>query len=299
MKPRAAPKRSSYTFGVLTTVAKDIFRSRYHAELLSGIFRRVGVLGHQLKIFTPAEKIYASLDQILDEHELDGLFILTWRWIHPRISRLIETTVHRRVLFFNDPLPGLGVNVVYTDVAAGMGRAVTHLVRKGRRKIGLLHGPVFVPFKLGTKKILIPFIDTLLKKEGFLKALRAKRVLVNKKWIRSCITNTEPEGYRMMKKWLREKDLPEAIVCGNDDLAFGAIEALAEAGKRVPQDIAVIGFDDNERAKNFAPPLTTIRQPLVQMGEAAVEILTRQIERSSLRPVARKYFPKLIVRKTA
>jgi len=292
-------KKRSHTLGVLTTVKKDIFRSRYHAELLSGIFQRVGTLGHQLKIFTPSEENYASLDQILQEHELDGLFILTWRWIHPQISRLIETTAHGRVLFFNDPLPGLRVNVIYTDVAAGMGKAVACLVKKDRRKIGLLHGPVSVPFKIGTKKISVPFIDTLLKKEGFLKALRSRRVPANKKWIRPCTANTEREGYRVMKKWLKERNLPNAIVCGNDDLAFGAIKALTEAGKRVPQDVSVIGFDDNERAKTFPLPLTTVCQPLVQMGKDAVDILVRKIEHPRSRPVSRKYLPKLIVRKTA
>lgn len=291
--------KPSYTFGVLTTVAKDIFRSPYHAELLSGIFQRVGALGHQLKIFTPSERIYTSLDEILEEHGLDGLLILTWRWIHPEIARLIETTAHKRVLFFNDPLPGLGVNVVYTDVAAGIGCAVAHCLRKGCRKIGMLHGPLSVPFKVGSKKIAVPFIDTLLKKEGFQKALKVKRVPSNPKWIRSCAANTEREGYRGMKKWLREKNFPGAIVCGNDDLAFGAIEALREAGKRVPQDVAVIGFDDNDRAKSFSPPLTTVRQPLVRMGEEAVEILIRQIEHPAPRPISRKYRPRLIVRKTA
>jgi LacI family transcriptional regulator len=299
VKVRAVRNRSSRVFGVLTTLAKDIFRSRYHAELLSGIFRRVGILGHQLKIFTPSERVYASLDQIFQEHELDGLFILTWRWIRPEISRLIETTAHRRVLFFNDPLPGLGVNVVYTDVAAGMDRAVAHLVREGRRKIGMLHGPAAVPFKVGTKKITVPFIDTLLKKEGFFKALRSRRISANNKWIRAAVANSEREGYRLMKKWLREKDLPGAVVCGNDDLAFGAITALVEAGKRVPQDVAVIGFDDNDRAGTFTPPLTTVRQPLVRMGEDAVDILIRQIERPAAKPVSRKYLPQLVLRNTA
>ncbi len=102
-----------------------------------------------------------------------------------------------------------------------------------------------------------------------------------------------------MKKWLREKNFPEAIVCGNDDLAFGALKALKESGKRAPQDMAVIGFDDNERAKSFSPPLTTLRQPLAQMGKDAVDILTRQIECPSSRPISKRYLPKLIVRKTA
>ena len=292
-------KKRSHTFGVLTTVAKGIFRSRYHAELLSGIFQRAATLGHELKIFTLSNEPCVLLDPILQEHGLDGLFILTWRWIHPWVARLIETSRHERVLVFNDPVPGLGVNSVYTDTNAGMAQAVAHLVKKGHRKIGMLHGPMSIPFAAGGRRALVPFIDTCLKEQGFLRALKAKRVPVSKKWIRSGDANTEAEGRRVMKKWLREKNLPEAIVCGNDDLAFGALKTLKEAGMRVPQDIAVIGFDDNERAESFSPPLTTVRQPLARMGKDAVDILIRQIECPASRPISKQYFPKLIVRKTA
>ena len=292
-------KKYSYTFGILTTPAKDIFHSNYHLGLLSGIVPRIQAVKGRLKIIMMPSRPYKSLDQILTEHGLDGLLILTWRWIHPSIARLVEKTRHPRVLVVNDPVPGIGVNNLYTDTDAGMAQAVAHLVKKGRRKIGMLHGPWEVPFKVGQRKVKVPFVDTRLKEQGFLKALKAKRVPVNKKWIRSGEANTEREGYRVMKQWLREKNFPEAIVCGNDDLAFGVLKALKEAGTRVPQDIAVIGFDDNERAKSFLPPLTTVRQPLFQMGKDAVDILIRQIECPAFRPISKRYLPKLIVRKTA
>ena len=319
--------RSQYTFGILTTPTKDIFHSNYHLGLLAGICPRIKALKGQLKIVMmpakphfPSKKLkvngtspgnplgkndksqdkpYKSLQEILTKNGLDGLLILTWRWIHPSIAKLIETTAHSRVLVVNDPVPGLQVNIVSTDTNAGMAQTVAHLIRKGRRKIGMLHGPTKVPFKIKGKEILVPFIDTRLKEEGFLKALKAKRLVVNKKWIRSGAANTEAEGFSVMTKWLREKDLPEAIVCGNDDLAFGVVRALKKAGKRVPQEVAVIGFDDNERAKSFSPPLTTVRQPLAQMGKDAVDILIRKIRRPASRPEAKRYIPKLIARKTA
>jgi DNA-binding LacI/PurR family transcriptional regulator len=292
-------KKSSRAFGILTTPAKDIFHSNYHLALLAGIRPRIKALKGRLKIIMMPAKPYKTLQEILEQNRIDGLLILTWRWIHPSLAKLIETTRHPRVLVVNDPVPGLGVNSVYTDTDAGMAQAVAHLARQGRRKIGMLHGPWEVPFKVGQKKVKVPFIDTRLKVRGFLRALKAKRLPCRESWLRSGAANSEAEGYRVMKDWLLEKDLPEAIVCGNDDLAFGAVKALKKAGKRVPQDIAVIGFDDNDRAKSFSPPLTTVRQPLVRMGKDAVDILTRQIERPLTRPISKKYLPKLIVRKTA
>lgn len=290
---------SYYTFGILTTVAKDIFRSRYQAELLSGIFQRAGSLGHGLKIFTFPEEPFESFTEILQRYDLNGLLIPTWRWIHPRVAELVETTRQDRVLVFNDPMPNLQVNILYTDVSAGMDQAVRYLVRKGHYRIGMLHGPQEVPFRMDQKRIMVPFIDTGLKTKGFVRALRSRQISVKQSWIRAATANSEAEGYRLMRKWLREKNCPDALVCGNDDLAFGALAALKETGKNAPKDLAIIGFDDSEHKKIFPPPLTSIRQPLAQMGKDAIDILIRQIEAPVTKPVARRYLPKLILRKTA
>lgn len=295
--PRPFPRRGrkKLTFGILTTPAKDIFHSNYHLGLLAGIMPRVKAAKGRLKIVMMPAKPCCNLDEILTRNKLDGLLILTWRWIHPSVARLIETTAHPRVAVVNDPIPGLRVNNVYTDVDAGMAQAVGHLVKKGYRRIGMLHGPWEVPFKDGRRTVRVPFIDTQFKVKGLLCALKAKGLRRRQDWFRSGAANSEAEGYRVTRSWLREKDLPTAIMCGNDDLAFGALRAMREAGKQ----LAVIGFDDNERAKDFTPPLTTIRQPLAKMGKDAIAILTRQIRGLSGKPVHRKYLPKLIARKTA
>lgn len=139
-------KKKSCTFGILTTPAKDIFHSNYHLALLRGITSRLKVHKVQLKVLMMPPKPFKSLDAILTQNGLDGLMILTWRWIHPSIARLIESTRSSRVLVVNDPVPGLKVNIFFTDTDAGMAQAVAHLVKKGHRKMGLLHGPWEVLF---------------------------------------------------------------------------------------------------------------------------------------------------------
>ncbi len=292
---RGSKAKPRYVFGILTVPSKDIFRSCYHAELLSGLFRRFAGCGHELKVFTPARSSYRSLNGILLDHGLDGLLVLTWRWIHPAISRLIETQRHERVLVFNDPVPGLRVNLFYTDVTRGMAQAVRYLLRQGHRRIGMLRGPDAVPFRVRGKTVRVPFIDTRLKERGFIRAMRTAGAPCDRSWIREGRANTEGEGYRIMRLWLREKRFPEAVVCGNDDLAFGALKALREYGR----EAAVIGFDDNARAKEFAPSLTTVRQPLARMGEDAAALLIRQREIRNPRPVTRGYLPRLVVRDSA
>jgi len=105
VKVRSPAKRGAYVFGILTTPAKDIFHSNYHLGLLAGILPRLKTSKSRLKIIMMSRKPFRTLDAILQEHKLDGLFILTWRWIHPEIARLIETSRHGRVLVFNDPVP--------------------------------------------------------------------------------------------------------------------------------------------------------------------------------------------------
>lgn len=288
-------KKRPFVFGILTTPAKNIFHSNYHQGLLSGIVPRIKKAGGKLKIIMMPSQPYKSLEEILTRHGLDGLMILTWRWIHPSVAKLVETATHPRVLVVNDPVPSLKVNNLYTDVNAGMRQAVRYLSRKGFRKIGMLHGPWEVPFGVGRKKVKVPFIDTQLKVKGLIRALKVEGIRFKESGFRSGNANSEAEGYRIMKEWLREKDIPEVIVCGNDDLAFGALKAIKGSGRK----IAVTGFDDNALAQSFNPSLTTLRQPLKQIGKDAVDILVRQIKSPPSRPFSQKYLPRLVVRKSA
>ena len=87
-----------------------------------------------------------------------------------------------------------------------------------------------------------------------------------------------------MKAWLEEnagRPLPTAVFCANDGVAFGCMEALSTAGLRVPDDISVAGFDDTLAARACVPQLSTVRQPLRQMGGRAVEVLLELIRSGS------------------
>jgi LacI family transcriptional regulator len=87
-----------------------------------------------------------------------------------------------------------------------------------------------------------------------------------------------------MHGWLRRhagEPLPHAVFCVSDGVAIGCLEALAEVGLRVPEDISVAGFDDTLAARTTVPQLTTVRQPLRAMGNRAVEVLIDRIERQN------------------
>lgn len=100
---------------------------------------------------------------------------------------------------------------------------------------------------------------------------------------------TVPDGYRItgdfefnggfeaMQKLLSQAQRPQAVFIGNDAMAFGAYQALYQAGLRVPHDMAVIGYDDIELARYMTPPLTTIHQPKDELGELAIDVLIHRM----------------------
>ena len=293
-------KKVTHTFGILTSLSKDIFHSRYHTEILSGIFDEIARTSHELKFFLLKNRHYERLEEILYDHGLDGLLILTWR-IHPNLVKLVEESSGEfPLVIFNDFDPKLRVDIAYTDVAEGMRLAVGHLLEKGYKKIAMLKGPSNILFQDQGKTLKVPSIDALEKARGFINALKERNVpLKNKAFIRECASYLEGDGYQEMKKWLKEKrNLPEAIVCANDDIAIGALRALKEANLKCPKDIALVGFDDIEKAAIVTPSLTTVKQPLYQMGQDAVSLLIERVLDPTKVPEPKRYLPELVVRNT-
>ena len=81
---------------------------------------------------------------------------------------------------------------------------------------------------------------------------------------------------------LENRKLPDAVVCGNDEMAIGALAVLRRAKVKVPADVAVTGFDDIAATRHLAPPLTTVRQPMYELGQRAVQaVLARVVDRST------------------
>lgn len=102
-------------------------------------------------------------------------------------------------------------------------------------------------------------------------------VPVNEKYIR--LENWRRKtGYEIMEQMINSGDYPDAVAAGNDFLALGIIQKIKEKGLKVPEDIAVIGFDDIPNASWPEIDLSTIRQPKILMGESAVELLIEQIK---------------------
>lgn len=148
-----------------------------------------------------------------------------------------------------------------------------HLISQGHEKIALLCS-YKEDVSIGALRLT-----------GYKKALEAHNIPVDERWIR----HMDPEldsysmesGYRMTKALLEEGVDCTAIFAISDSLAIGAVRALIDAGKRVPMDISVAGFDGTEMAAYYNPSITTIRQPAETMAKETIKLLFDSIKKKT------------------
>lgn len=155
-----------------------------------------------------------------------------------------------------------GANFVDANNRRGAYDAGKYLASLGYRRIGLIAGPL----DKGEAR------DRLI---GCLDGLAESGVSPLPEWIAEGNFD-EASGYRAMRRLLRH-DL-QAVFASNDSMALGALRALDEAGLRVPDQMAIVGFDDMPFAATTKPPLTTVRQPIAEIGEAAARMLVELVE---------------------
>lgn len=165
---------------------------------------------------------------------------------------------------------------VVADERGGMRAAVEHLLQLGHRRIAYLHDQN--PLALSTRL------------KGYEEALRAFGIIPRKKWKRVLTGHNDygvqftASGRRDTAAWLADKSADgwkragcTALLCHNDETAIGALQAFADAGLKVPDDVSVVGFDGLDVGEYSSPQLTSVEMPLQRMGEVAIELLQKQI----------------------
>ena len=223
---------------------------------------------------------------------------------HDRVERYAVAGHVDGVMFASvhgaDPLPGtlaqLGIPVVcsgrpiglpsvpYVDVDhfGGVAAAVRHLIASGRRRIATIAGP----------SDMVAGIDRLAGYRATLAEAGLPQHVVGGDF-------TRESGIAAMRTLLAEDPALDAVFAASDMMAHGALLALKEAGRRVPQDVAVIGFDDFEISRYSDPPLTTVRQPIVESGRTMARQLLGMINGVHGLPAAVVLPTELVVRESA
>ena len=179
---------------------------------------------------------------------------------------------------------GTNLNYVVSNDMLGSLLATEHLIHLGHRRILYLAGPVYVT-------------TTQERLDGYKNALEKNGIAINPELIQ--YTNAKMEdGYNLIRKAISKNLQFTAVSTFNDYLAAGTIKALQELNMKIPEDIAIIGYDDIEFASLFAVPLSTVRIPCYELGFRAAEILIHNIENSSesSKPQGVVLNPELIIR---
>jgi DNA-binding LacI/PurR family transcriptional regulator len=242
----------------------------FFPEVIKGIEEVASKNEYQLILSYTAENQSREIQalQTLESKRVDGILI--------SMAQDVDNTEHYKVLiddgfpltFFDRCATGLGASCVRIDDYQSAMLVMKHLMGLGYEKIAHLHGPV--KLELGRQRL-----------EGYKDALKNGNLSIREElMVESGFS--EKGGYEAMNNILalRKTDLPEAVMCVNDPVAIGAMEAIALAGLKVPDDIAITGFTDDVRAKLIRVPLTTIEQPTYTIGKKAARKLLKHIASS-------------------
>jgi LacI family repressor for deo operon, udp, cdd, tsx, nupC, and nupG len=156
------------------------------------------------------------------------------------------------------------VPYVGIDNYRAAGDAVRHLLAQGHRRIGLINSDV-------------AYLYARQRQQGYLDALRDAGITPDERWRMNLNSLDYEAGASAAAMLMAQRDAPSAIFAVSDTLAIGVIHGLRSVGKRVPDDVAVIGFDDISLAAQIDPPLTTIAQPMRELGETAARLLLQRL----------------------
>lgn len=234
----------------------------FWSEVFEGLQKRAEETGYNLVLasHTPNRGVDHILDS-LRSGRVDGVIVLHSEAISPefeeRLFALYADTPP--VVGFSEKTDALRCPHIFINNRAAARTLVRHLIEAGHTRIGHVTGPKDLPV---TKERRAGFVEEM--EEAGLK-VRPQDIIEG---------GFHPEAGRSAARQLaRRDDLPTAIFCANDDVAMGLISELWKLGLKVPDDLSVVGFDNNTLSDFYVPPLTTMAQPRHQIGEAAMDLL--------------------------
>jgi LacI family transcriptional regulator len=277
---RGLASRSNRTLGLFATDLSDYFFAEAvvgaNAEALeAGYFFILG----STKLRREDEPRYLHL---LTERHIDGvLFVRAGSEDdHEHLCRLYDTGIPVVTTGYQEA----AVDFTLVDVKNQQGShtGVKYLTELGHSQIAMITGPQHVKSSHD-------------RNEGYAQALREAGIIPDPALL-AFGDWTHASGYRAMHTILESRQPFTALFAHNDRMAIGAISALAEVGRKVPDDVSVIGFDDIPEATYTNPPLTTIRQPLQEVGRTAARLLIQRVENPSIGPTQVLLDTELILR---
>lgn len=277
-----ARKRTNSIMAVI-----PFFTTFFFMEILQGVQSKLSELDCDLILFgvNHPDQVEESLRHHALRSRVDGMLFFSMRmpdsflgqFLHHRTPLVLVDTYHEQC------------DSLTVDNQQGAYVATRHLISLGHQRVGMLNANLES----------IPARERL---RGFRRAMEEGGLPIQSALVKNSTSPkldgfTRETGYEVMKQFISlGKNMPTAVFVSSDIQAVGALSALTEAGLRCPEDVAIVGFDDIELASHLG--LTTMRQPMFEMGLLAAEILAERLKNPQ-RTVSHSLFvPKLVIRKT-
>jgi LacI family transcriptional regulator len=254
----------------------------FFAPIVHGITAVANVNGYSSFLCNLiADPSSAPYLRLVHEKRVDGVIIATSHIADEQILLLVAEGVP--LVLVNRRMDG--VVSICTDNEKGAYEATSHLVELGHCRIAYIDVPSYVRSGIS-------------RRMGYERALREHGLPLHPDLV-TVEENSADGGYRAATDLLSLRERPTAVLAYDDVMAIGALRALQESGVRMPEDMAVVGYDDIPLAAHVSPPLTTVRQAMQTMGIQAMQMLIRLIRGEDLAEGEVVLQPELIVRRSS
>jgi LacI family transcriptional regulator len=272
--PRAAARslasRRTNVVGLLIPrSAATIFSDPFFPHVIQGITETCSNRGYFLMLsMVTAEREQDFYERVLRGRHVDGLIMMSSDIDDPILPLLIRDETELVLVGRHPYLPDLSSADV--DNVDGARQAVQHLIDLGHRRIATITGP-------------LNMVGGMDRRDGYKQALAEAAIPVRPELIVEG-DFTQAGGYQGMRKLLELAEPPTAVFVASDSMAAGALRAVHEAGLNIPGEIGMVSFDDLPLASALMPPLSTVHQPLYELGATAAELLIARLEQSGEQP---------------
>ncbi len=262
---RVAKRLRSKTGGgnLLGVLIPDI-QNPFYVDVFTGI-EDVAYLNNYGLImcnFSQDEKKEAHYLNILESEAIDGLIAAPVNEDDLRVKKIVRSGLP--VVCVDRGLKGVDVDVVCINNEDGAFKAVTYMLEQGYQRIAYIGGLSSIP-------------SSRLREAGYRKALELKGIPVDA----DLVVNGKSgyaSGVKYTKELLNLSSPPDALFTGNNLITLGALEVINSRKMQIPQDIAVLGFDDMNWSNALNPPLSAVKQPAYEIGKRAGELLFQRIK---------------------
>ncbi|MGX4583107.1 LacI family DNA-binding transcriptional regulator [Paenibacillus chitinolyticus] len=265
MAARSLVSKKTKTLGLLlSNVTRASSKDNIAFEVLCGMNDRAGELDYDLVLFstTPQKQKIKSYKNLCQERGVDGVIIMGIRLDDPYLEEIVSSDIP--CVLIDIPLQGPNVGYVTSDNIRGAYTAVKHLIENGHSRIGMINGHAQADVSIQRLK---GYTDAL-KNSGF--PFDPTRVLDG--------SFSESGGKEAMYRLLSLHPETTAVFCSSDLMALGAVQAVKGLGRRVPDDISIIGFDNIDLTAYTSPSLTTVNQHKYESGYQAAQLLVDLLE---------------------